>query len=280
VIALAGNVISSAGKASLEIQLVAGESTVTSSYATSPLKLLTPRPRGRSAWIYTSSFGGGLVAGDQTQLDLTLGPGTCCFLGTQASTKIYRNPRLLPCGHRTRAIVGAGASLIFAPDPVQPFASSTYVQRQEFRLSAGASLALVDWFSSGRAARDERWAFGRLESCNEVFCDDKRVLLDSLRLDQEDGPISAVHRTGRFHCFATLLLLGPAMQSAAQALLAEVAAQPVKPQSALLCSASPLREGAILRSAANEVERIAMELHRHLAKLGPLLGDDPWIRKW
>src|SRR5262249_14496468 len=106
VIAVTGNVGSCAGKASLEVQLIAGASTVTSSYATSPLKLLPPRPRGRSVWIYTSSFGGGLVAGDQTQLDLTLAAGTCCFLATQASTKVYRNPCLLPCGHRTRAILG------------------------------------------------------------------------------------------------------------------------------------------------------------------------------
>jgi hypothetical protein len=70
------------------------------------------------------------------------------------------------------------------------------------------------------------------------------------------------------------------MRTAAQALLSEVATQRVTPQPALLCSASPWRDGAILRSAANDVESVASELHRHLAKLCHLLGDDPWTRKW
>src|SRR4029453_14212228 len=116
------------GYASLHVTLVSQESAVTSAFATSPMKLLTPRSRGRSVWAYGSSFGGGLVAGDQTRLDLQLGPGARCFLGTQASTKVYRNPGLRPCGHETDAILAAGSLLVFAPDPVQAFAQSSYTQ--------------------------------------------------------------------------------------------------------------------------------------------------------
>jgi len=46
-----------------------------------------------------SSFGGGLVAGDETQVTIKLGEQTRCFLTTQASTKVYRNPFGRPCGH-------------------------------------------------------------------------------------------------------------------------------------------------------------------------------------
>lgn len=158
-----------AGRASLEVQIVSGESAVTSSYATSPLKLLTPHSRGQSVWAYTSSFGGGLVAGDQTRLDLRIGHGARCFLGTQASTKIYRNPAALASGHVTRATLEAGSLLVFAPDPVQAFAGSIYAQRQEFRLASDASLVLLDWFTCGRAARGERWEFSRFQSRNEVW---------------------------------------------------------------------------------------------------------------
>jgi urease accessory protein len=103
------------GHASLEVSLVSSQSTVTSAFATSPMKLLTPRSRGRSVWAFTSSFGGGLVAGDQTRLDLVLGRETKCFIGTQASTKIYRNPHSRPCGHVTEARLEPGALLVFAP---------------------------------------------------------------------------------------------------------------------------------------------------------------------
>jgi urease accessory protein len=269
-----------AGHASLEVNLVSGQSAVTSAFATSPLRLLTPRARGESVWVCTSSFGGGLVAGDQTRLELGLGPGSRCYLGTQASTKIYRNPAALPSGHETRAALDAGSLLVFAPDPVQAFAGSSYTQRQEFHLASDASLVLMDWFTSGRVARGERWAFSRFASRNDVFVGEERALLDSLRFDSTDGPLDSPHRTGRFNCLATLLMLGPLVRHQAAGLLAALAARPVERRAALVCSASPVRDGVLLRVAGEETEPAVRVIHRFLAGLAPLLGDDPWARKW
>ncbi len=69
--ATAESPIVQAGRAALEVAMVSGESTVTSAFASSPMKLLAPRSRGKSVWACTSSFGGGLVAGDQTRLDIS-----------------------------------------------------------------------------------------------------------------------------------------------------------------------------------------------------------------
>src|SRR5258708_248027 len=95
--------------ARLEVNVVAGQSAVTSAWASNPLKLLLPRSRGPSVWAYLSSFGGGFVAGDETSLDVRLGPEARCFVTTQALTKIYRNPRLRPCGHRLKATLDDGS---------------------------------------------------------------------------------------------------------------------------------------------------------------------------
>src|SRR5260221_2506152 len=137
------------GSAQLTVESVSGQSAVTSAFASTPLKLLMPRSRGQSVWAYTSSFGGGLVAGDQTRLELILGDETRCFMGTQASTKIYRNPHSRPCGHVTEAHLGAGALLGFAPDPLQAFQESSFHQSQIFHLASNSGLVLVDWFSAG-----------------------------------------------------------------------------------------------------------------------------------
>lgn len=268
------------GCAALEVEWVAGESAVTSAYATSPLKLLTPRSRGTSVWAYTSSFGGGLVAGDQTRLDLRIGRNTRCFLGTQASTKIYRNPHHRPSGHVTNATLEPGSLLVFAPDPVQAFAGSTYTQRQEFHLASDAGLALVDWFSGGRTARGERWAFNRFQSRNEVFLSGERAVLDSVLFDGTDSEIGNAHRTGRFNCMAVLLLIGKPVAHAAGQLLEKIASLSVTRRAPLVASASPVREGALLRVAGESVEDVGRELHRHLVSLSDLLGDDPWSRKW
>ncbi len=266
--------------ARLTVESVAGQSTVTSAFARTPLKLLTPRSRGQSVWAYTSSFGGGFVAGDETRLEVRLGKNTRCFLGTQASTKIYRNPRQRACGHVTHATVEENSLLIFAPDPVQPFANSSYTQRQEFHLCAGAGLALVDWFTSGRAARGERWAFNHFQSRNDIFISGERIFMDSILLDSAIDPIISAHRTGRFNCFAMLLLVGEPMQSAAANLLEIISANPVQRGEALIASASPLTNGAILRIAGESVEQVGHALHHHLKFAAALLGDDPWARKW
>lgn len=268
------------GSAALEVEFVAGESAVTAAFARSPMKLLTPRSRGQSVWVYTSSFGGGLVAGDQTRLDLRISKGARCFLGTQASTKIYRNPSRLPCSHATHASLAEESLLVFAPDPVQAFADSSYTQRQEFHLAAGAGLVLVDWFTSGRAARGERWAFHRFQSRNDVFVSGERIFLDSILLDSSEGALTSPMSVGRFNCFAMLLLAGEPMRAAANRLLQGIASKPVERKASLAASASPIRHGVVLRIAGEQVEAVGREIHHYLDFLCDALGDDPWTRKW
>ena len=270
----------SKGRARLEVELVFGESTATSASATSPLKLLTPCSRGKSVWAYASNFGGGMVAGDETRLDLRIGPEARCFVGTQASTKIYRNPSQLPCSHTTQAVLESGSLLVFAPDAVQAFAGSSYRQRQEFHLANGAGLVLLDWFTSGRVARGERWAFDNFQSRNDAFIDGQRVFVDSILLDSEDGAIGTQHRAGRFNCFAILLIIGQSLREAAANLAKEISSLPVERDAPLICSASPVQEGIVLRVAGEDVENVSREIKRHLNFLVDFLGDDPWARKW
>jgi urease accessory protein len=267
-------------KARLEVDVVAGRSTATTACASNPMKLLVPRPRGGSVWACVGSFGGGFVAGDETSLDVRLGAQARCFLTTQASTKIYRNPHLRPCGHALHAELEAGSLLVLAPDPIQSFAGSTYDQRQDFFLQPGATLVLLDWFCSGRAARRERWSFTRLQSRNEVFLGQERLLLDSLLLDQAHGPLESPDRMGRFNCLALLVVTGPMAAAAAARMLAEVEALPVTRRAGLIVSASPIRQGAVVRIAGERGEEVSREVRRRLAFVAELLGDDPWARKW
>lgn len=268
------------GWGSLTVAKVAGQSAVVSAVASQPLKLLIPRPRGPSVWAYLSSFGGGLVAGDETRLVVSVERDARFFLSTQASTKVYRNPAGLPCGHTLEARLGEGSMLVFAPDPVQAFAGSRYRHHQSFHVESGASLVLVDWLSSGRAARGERWAFQQYQSRNDVFLNGRRLLADSLLLDPIDGPLDGPYRMGRFNCLALLLLLGPAVKSAAERIREEVSKSPVGRNASLIQGASLLADGVLLRIAAPSTEDAGREIRRHLNCLQDHLCDNPWERKW
>lgn len=269
-----------AGGAGLRVERVAGASAVTSAWARNPMKLLTPRARGASVWAFTSSFGGGLVAGDQTTLSVELGVGAGCFVGTQASTKVYRNPTGLPSGHRTEAMLGPGSLLVFAPDPVQAFAQSSYEQRQEFRLARDAGLVLVDWFTAGRTARGERWQLDSYHSRNDVFVDGRRVFVDSLLLEPGQGALDGPHRLGRFNCVANLLLVGPVAASVGERLQEMADETPVARAGRTISMTSRFNDGLIVRIAGESTEEVGRMLHSRLHPLVSHLSDDPWARKW
>lgn len=292
------------GAARLEVAQVSGQSTVTECYSKNPIRLLTPRSRGLSVWGYLSNLGGGLVAGDETHLTATVGAGARCFLGTQSSTKVYRNPAGRPCHHTTEANIGSGALLVLAPDPVQAFGEASYTQHQEFRLQPGASLVLLDWFTSGRMARGERWQFHKLRSRNAVWQvpgdpatqqhapEDAHTLtaialrkprllfLDALSLCSQSQPLASSFRLGRFNCIALLLLTGPMLAPASQALLQATSDVAIAPGAAISISASPFRDGALVRIAGERTRDVASILESHLSFLAPLLGDNPWARRF
>lgn len=269
-----------AGTGHLGVEVVSGSSTATSVWAASPLKILTPRPRGPFVWACLSSYGGGLVAGDELALQVELGEGARCFVTTQASTKVYRNPNDRPCSQRLRANLKSGAVLVLAPDPVQAFAESRYQQHQEFSMEPGSGLVLVDWLCSGRSARGERWAFTRFQSRNEICVAGSRVLVDSLLLDPADGPLESRYRMARFNCLGLVIVAGGPFRATSARLLESVAALPVSRQPLLICSASPILHGALLRVAGESVEAVRSEIRRVLGFLGEYLLEDPWSRKW
>ena len=261
--------------ARLEFGLVNGKTTLLRAEASTPLKLLHPRHAGTAGWACLSSHGGGLVDGDAPVVDLRVGPGASAALTTQASTKVYPGT----ASQALTASAAAGALLVAAPDPVTCYAGARYRQDLRFFLDAGADLAVVDWLTSGRAARGERWDFRSYESRLTIERDGRALLHDALRLDPEAGPLRA--RLGRFEVLALAAVTGPRLAEGAGRLLADIAARPLSRRSRLALSAGPLGgDGVLLRLAAESVEECAAALRGALGFVWTLLGDDPWTSRY
>ena len=238
---------------------------VETAYAEAPLRFLTPRNHGTAAWAYTSTLGGGLVDGDRLELEISVGPGARAFVSSQGPTRVFRSAR--GAASETVARVDAGGALVLVPDPTACFAGARYAQRTEVRVAPGASLALWEVLSAGR----ERWGFTRCESALRVlpFLDERWTL------DPDHGPLE--EHMGRFGAIGTLLLVGPLLAGVAGAVRDRIDAGPAGRGAALVESASPLRDGAlVVRVAAASVQQLVHRLRQHLATLPSLLGDDPW----
>ena len=265
------------GRAHIGVIRSGSRSVVSRAYATSPLRLLTPANHGHAAWIYTSSFGGGLVNGDRIALDIDVGRGAAAFISSQASTKIYRSPGGTSADMHAR--VAADGLLVVAPDPVVCFSGARYRQTQTFELADRAALVLVDWVSSGRHASGERWAFDEYHGQITVRLDGLLLVHDALALRAADGNLRA--RLGRFDVLAVVVLAGTTLAGAASSLVATASAAPLPRRADQLVAATALRDcGCVVRVAGTSVERVGRTIREFLGFLPALLGDDPWIRKW
>ena len=265
------------GRGRVAVALARGRSVVCRAYATSPLRLLTPKNHGHAAWIYTSSHGGGLVDGDDVAVQASVGTGATAFLSTQSATKVYRSP------HGTRAAldadVGENGLLVVAPDAVVCFAGSRYRQTQRVTIAAGGGLVLLDQVTSGRRESGERWVFDEYVSRTAVHLEGRLVVHDALALRASDGPLAT--RFGRFDVLAVAVLIGAGLKDEVERLDARVREEPVRRRADRLVAAAPVGDaGCILRIAGRTVEDVDRTLRDFLGFVPRLLGDSPWARKW
>ncbi|KAJ3216592.1 hypothetical protein HDU67_009288 [Dinochytrium kinnereticum] len=267
---------------------------------TFPLRLISPTahpdtPLHRS--VYMLSYGGGLLANDEICLDVRV-KGKCSLsLLTQGSTKVFKMPRQLdqplldgnthegldqplstipkpvrlPGAHQKLSIrIGPEALVCVLPEPVVPFADSSFSQTQTIYLdSITSSLVLLDWVTAGRVSRGESWDFQKYESRISVrlgarrggrgreilrdawLLEDEGLKTDMMDVVEKDKAMPKVERSYMarvkpYECIATLLLIGPRAQKLAQSAISEFENVKVsrnhRPTHPVFWSLSPIQE--------------------------------------
>jgi urease accessory protein len=206
-----------------------------------PLKLVAPDPLPPPSHVsdvnsprlvhtvFLLTYGGGIVAGDTIDLDIQLDNRTRLILLTQGSTKIFKTPDPSVVSRQHMTIhLSREAALVYLPDPVQPFAHTSFSQSQIYHLkNEQGNFLACDWVTSGRSARGENWDIHEYKSRNEVWtCDDvgkKRLLLrDNLILDKQGRTDMALSsRMDGYSVFGTLIIRGQVFSSLSQFFLNE-----------------------------------------------------------
>ena len=190
--------------------------------------------------------------------------------------------------------VSKGATLYLFPDPVTCFKHASYNQLQTFHLEDGASLIVLDSFTSGRKSLGEEWEFRRYYSVNDVWASGRRVAKDVMLLEQENEEMknsrwkgalpmrTLADRLAPYSCYSTAILYGPAMyetlrdvsERCEKILVFKQASPPT-----LLWSFSwvgPERKGGVIRVAATDTEGVRGFLKELLHTVKIVVGTDTY----
>ncbi|XP_060175714.1 urease accessory protein D isoform X2 [Lycium barbarum] len=286
------------------VEKVRGKSTVTKCFSKYPLKFIIPRKVGSSeseaVWIYTITYGGGIVSGDSIACDIIVGNGCTTVLTTQASTKVYKAVGSKCSEQMLEARIGSNAFLAVIPDPVTCFSTAKYSQRQVFKAMSDSSLLIVDWMTSGRHERGEKWDFDLYKSTNHIFHDgDEPLFLDTILLEQGTDA-GLAERMQDYQVTAMVILLGPKLkhvqnqiQEDVKKIMSESLHMPTigsrqytsrhndhnltKPSFLASCSVfGPKGIGVVTRIAAVTTESVYNFLQHQLSSMEPLLGVRPY----
>jgi len=173
------------GHLKLNLGVSGGRTVIRDGYWTAPLKVAKPFYLDDSgeAFIYLMNPSGGMVRGDSYLLEVSLEKDARAFLTTQAATKIYKTPGS-GVDQRCAFKVGEGALLEYFPDPVIPFADSSFHGETEIFLSGGAIVFMGEILAPGRAYQGEIFRFDKYYSRTRVYNESNiPILWDSLVLE-------------------------------------------------------------------------------------------------
>ncbi|MBC3542006.1 urease accessory protein UreD [Rufibacter sediminis] len=193
----------------VEVALTQGKSRLVTSKSLQPLKLLNPGSSYPGCHVVLSSYGGGMVSGDQINLRITCGAQAKLFVSTQANTKIFKSTNGATAEQHITAQVAENALAVSFPDPVVPQEHSRFRQTQHWHLHPSALLLVVDWFHSGRMDQSERFQFYSFSSELKVSVGEKLVLLDRFSFSPEDHIATSPANFDVYQTMFSAYLVGP-----------------------------------------------------------------------
>lgn len=158
------------------------------------------------AVTHLHNLSGGILGGDQLQLEVNVGPHAQAQLTSTGATRVYRHRPGPDARQQTTLRVGKDALLEFLPDPLIPFADARYQQHVAIELDEGAGLFYWEVIAPGREAAGEIFAYDRVELGLEVCADGEPVALERMTLQPTLRPLTSPLRWGHYRYLATLYI--------------------------------------------------------------------------
>ena len=234
----------------------------------SPIRVLFPRTRGSAIEdAVLINTAGGIAGGDRLQYSVTAVNEASIAITSQAAEKVYRALRQA-AQISTKLSVREGAKVSWLPQETIVFNWARLNRETELELSSGAELLALEWLVLGRAAYGEKVVGGHIKDTWRVTKDGRLVWADSFRITGDT--FRHLHRKAllsNFAAFATLIYLGPDLETRLE-LMREIAASVPCQQSATLVGGV-----IVVRFAAELSSDLRLGLRHFLREVGRKLGD-------
>jgi urease accessory protein len=158
------------------------------------------------AITHLHNLSGGILGGDQLQLEVNVGPTAQAQLTTTGATRVYRHRTGPDASQQTTLRVGKDALLEYLPDPLIPFAGARYQQHVSVELAEGAGLFYWEMIAPGREASGEIFAYERVGLGLELCAGGEWVALERMELEPSLRPLGSPLRWGKYRYMATLYI--------------------------------------------------------------------------
>ncbi|MGF1644109.1 MAG: urease accessory protein UreD [Thiotrichales bacterium] len=143
-------------------------------------------PEGEVCHLYLLHPPGGVVGGDELQIDVDADEGSAALLTTPGATKFYRSSGAL-ASQRVNLRVRRNATLEWLPQETIGFPGARVAARMQVELEVGAHFVGWDTVCLGRPAIGEAFALGWFDSRIEVRRGGVPLLHERLSIDGVRG---------------------------------------------------------------------------------------------
>ncbi|MDF7800340.1 urease accessory protein UreD [Pontiellaceae bacterium B1224] len=193
----------------LELDHVEGSTRITRMVSRVPLRLLETGLHDHGVEIQLSSYGGGVLQGDQVELKIRCGELTGLLLKSQANTHVYRNEIGKKAVQRIEADCEPGSKVWNIPEPLVLHEGAIFRQEQIWNIAESTDFILADWMLSGRSESAEQFIFERYESYVLISVDGKAVVEENLSCYPAEMDIRSPAAFGPYDLLLNLYILGP-----------------------------------------------------------------------
>jgi urease accessory protein len=169
----------------LKLECLNGKAEVKDAFFTAPLKIGKPFRHPSHTEIMLMQASAGMLDGDINNMAFDVGDNCNALITTQSYSKIFK-ANGIGAAQNINVRVGSGASLLWLPLPVIPFARSVFKSRINVTLVKASRLVLCDIISCGRVGGDERFQFDLFSSRIAIHVDGKLAFLDYSRLSPSE----------------------------------------------------------------------------------------------